>query len=150
MISMIFLLIVCFTLTLSFSQRARGIWKRNQGAYSGFWCHRILHGVKNKGPTGEKPVGPKNTSKSCSQSRVGRKGFKSFLVCGQHTDAYPSALSVAVLRSPPKLNSFRFRFSTLRARTMPQSYFIRQIKSFEFMEEFLAFKARHPRWKKER
>jgi hypothetical protein len=57
-----------------------------------------LHRVKHKGPTGEKPVGP-NTCKSCSQSRVGRKGFKSFLVCSQRTDAYPSALSVAVLRS---------------------------------------------------
>jgi hypothetical protein len=46
--------------------------------------------------------GPKNTCKNCSQSRVGRQGFKCFLDCGQRTDAYPSALSVAVIRSPPK------------------------------------------------
>ena len=57
--------------------------------------------MKTKARPVRNQSGPENTCKGCSQSRVGRKEFKCFLVCGQRTDAYPSALSVAVLRAPP-------------------------------------------------
>jgi hypothetical protein len=80
---------------------------------------------------GETSQAQKNTCESCSQSRVGRKEFKCFLVCGQRTDAYPSALSVAVLRLPRlvftllrNLSDCKSRnaveLATLTASTMPR------------------------------
>jgi hypothetical protein len=47
---------------------------------------------------------------------------------------------VAVIRSPPKFNSF-CGSPLYEHERCHNPYFIRQIKIFEFIEEFVAFKA---------
>jgi hypothetical protein len=46
--------------------------------YSDSWCHRILYRMKNKGPTGEEPVGPKNTCKKLQPEQSRPEGIQMF------------------------------------------------------------------------
>ena len=46
--------------------------------------------------------GPKIRVRDAARAESAGRNSNGFPICGQRTDGYPSALSVAVLRSPPK------------------------------------------------
>ena len=69
--------------------------------YSGLW-YRISPRDENKGPTGEKPVGPKNYVSELQPERSRPEGIQIFSSVRTAYRCYPSVLSVAVIQSPPK------------------------------------------------